>query len=212
MEAEDYIKNIEGAERRFFMAPVTVEIRAEGDADKPAIIEGYAAMYNQRADLGWYEEEILPGAFDDVLMNDVRCLYNHNANFVLARSNQGKGTLSLSLDSTGLKYRYETPNRSYALDLADAIEKGDVSQSSFAFRVKETIWIERTDEKELRQIKKFEQLIDVSPVTYPAYPDTTVAKRSLEAEKPPVEKETEPSRPKLRKAIVQILKLKQQTH
>jgi uncharacterized protein len=210
MEAEDYIKNIEGAERRFFVAPVTVETRADGDADKPAVIEGYAAMYNQRTDLGWYEEEILPGAFDDVLMDDVRCLFNHSPNYVLARSNKGQGTLSLSLDSTGLKYRYETPNRSYALDLADAIEKGDVSQSSFAFRTKETIWVERQDEKSLRQIKSLETLFDVAPVTYPAYADTTVAKRSLEAEKPPVEKETEPSRLNLRKAQVQLLTVKNQ--
>jgi len=204
----DYIDSIEGAERRFFLAPVTVEARAEGDENTPAVIEGMAALYNQRADLGWYEEEILPGAFDDVLMDDVRCLFNHDANLLLARSNKGQGTLTLTAVTTGLRYRYETPNRSYALDLADAIEKGDVSQSSFAFRVKEAIWVEREgEEKELRQIKKIEQLLDVSPVTYPAYTDTSVAKRSLEAE----QKENTnpgPSKLKLRRAQVELLKLK----
>jgi len=180
---KDYIGKIDGAERRFFMAPVTIEKREDTDESKPAIIEGHAALYNQRTDLGWFEEEILPGAFDDVINDDVRCLFNHNPNYVLARSKGGQGTLTLTLDTEGLKYRYETPDRSYAKDLADAIDKGDVSQSSFAFRAKETIWVERSDqEKDLRQIKKVEMLYDVSPVTYPAYADTSVAKRSFDGQ------------------------------
>ena len=180
---KDYIKNIEGAERRYYTAPVTIEKRADGDEDKPAIIEGYAALFNSPTEIGgWFREEILPGAFDDVLKDDVRCLFNHNANNVLARSQEGAGTLSLSVDSTGLKYSYATPNRSYARDLADAIESGDISQSSFGFTVAESIWVENDNEEiDLRQIKKVKQLFDVSPVTFPAYSDTTVAKRSHDA-------------------------------
>ncbi|MCE7997049.1 MAG: HK97 family phage prohead protease [Roseivirga sp.] len=185
---KDYIEKIEGAERRFFLAPVTVELRAD-DEDKPAVIEGYAGLFNKRTDMGWYEEEILPGFFDDVLDDDVRCLFNHNPNYILARSVKGKGTLTLTIDKKGLKYRYETPDRSYAKDLADAIDKGDVSQSSFAFRASETVWIERGEgEKDLRQLKKAERLYDVSPVTYAAYNDTTVAKRSFDSRE---EEETE---------------------
>jgi len=180
-KSSDYIKKIDGtAERRFFVAPVVVQTRADDD-DANSVIEGSAALFNKRTDLGWMEEEILPGAFDDVLKDDVRCLFNHNPNFVLARSVEGKGTLELIVDTEGLKYRYTTPNRSYAKDLEDAIATGDVSQSSFAFRVKESIWIEREGEKDLRQIKKVERLYDVAPVTYPAYQDTSVAKRSFDA-------------------------------
>lgn len=181
MKKEDYIKSIEGAERRFFVAPVSIEERNEDNEDAPAVIEGMAALYNQRTDLGWFEEEILPGAFDEVMNDDVRCLFNHNPNYILARSNNGQGTLELYLTPEGLGYRYTTPDRTYARDLADSIAKGDVSQSSFAFRAKETVWVERKDEKELRQIKSVEKLYDVSPVTYPAYADTSVAKRSHEA-------------------------------
>lgn len=179
---KDYIKDIDGAERRFFVAPVTIEKRAEEDENEFATIEGYAAMFNKRADLYWYEEEILPGAFDEVLNDDVRCLFNHNPNYILARSNNRKGTLSLSVDDRGLKYSYTTPDRSYARDLQNAIESGDVSQSSFAFLAKEVVWVtaENDDEKDLRQIKKMSRLLDVSPVTYPAYQDTEVAKRGLE--------------------------------
>lgn len=179
---EDYIKAIEGAERRFFESPVTIEKRAEGD-DTLSEIVGYAFKFNKVTNIGgWFREEILPGAADDVLNDDIRCLFNHNPNLILARSVQGKGTLSLSVDNIGLKYSYVTPDRSYAKDLEDAIDSGDVNQSSFSFKSKEVIWVSGGDnEPDLRQIKKFEILYDVSPVTYPAYQDTTVAKRSHEA-------------------------------
>lgn len=177
---KDYIQNIENAERRFFVAPVTVEKRNDSE-DGPAVIEGYAAKFNSRTQIGsWFEEEILPGAFDDVLNDDVRCLFNHDPNYVLARSVDGQGTLTLSVDAEGLKYRYETPNVSYAEDLAENIRLGNVSQSSFAFRAKEVVWRELSDDMDLRQIVKIERLYDVAPVTYPAYQDTSVAKRSYD--------------------------------
>ena len=179
---KDYIENIEGAERRFLTNPVKHETRMDGEGDdkkETHIIEGYAAMYNQRTNLGWMDEEILPGAFDEVLNDDVRALINHDPTLILARSQNGKGTLSLRLDDKGLIYSYATPDRTYARDLQDAIESGDVSQSSFSFSIEEEIWVHGDDKQnDLRQIKKFRTLFDVSPVTFPAYTDTTVAKRS----------------------------------
>ncbi len=189
---KDYIKEIEGAERRFYQYQVTVEKRNEGDNDNPAVIEGYAALVNEVTDLGWYREEILPGAFDTVLTDDVRCLFNHDRNLILARSVDGEGTLELTVDEKGLKYKYTTPNRSYALDLADAIEKGDVTQSSFAFIARKVIWTDGgDDEKDLRQIVEIETLFDVAPVTYAAYADTSVAKRSKTKVEKPEKREIE---------------------
>lgn len=189
MSKKDYIQNIEGAERRYFSNPAKIQKRTEGDTEE-VVIEGYAALFNKRTHLGWMQEEIMPGAFDNVMNDDVRCLFNHDPNLVLARSVGGKGTLQLTVDSEGLKYRYTTPDRTFAKDLADAIEAGDVSQSSFAFRAKKVIWIEGgEDEADLRQIIEMDKLVDVSPVTYPAYTDTTVAKRSFDAEKQDTEEE-----------------------
>jgi len=176
MERKDYIKNIEGAERRFFTAPVKVEHRAEADED---IVEGVAAVVEQETDLGYMKEKIERGAFDTVLTNDVRALFNHDPNMVLART--ASGTLNLSLNENGdLVYEYRTPDRQYARDLYDAIKSGDVNQSSFAFQVEEQRWIFDDDnpDNDLRIITKVSRLIDVSPVTYPAYQDTTVAARS----------------------------------
>ncbi|QGK72840.1 HK97 family phage prohead protease [Flavobacterium sp. SLB02] len=191
MEGVDYIKNIEGAERRFFSSEVRKVANTEADkeAGKDTLpeIEGYAAKFNSVTVIGRYwqfEEEILPGAFDDVLNDDVRCLFNHDPNYVLGRSKGGKGTLTLTADTVGLKYAYKTPNRGYAIDLADAIGEGDVSESSFAFAVSEEIWIYGDESKgvlDKRQIVKFSKLYDVAPVTFPAYQDTEVAQRCATA-------------------------------
>lgn len=189
MEKNDYISKIKGAERRYFSSPV--EFRKDGD--EGGKIEGVAAVVNKRTDLGWYEEEIAKGAFDGVMKDDVRALFNHDPNRVLARTTSG--TLQLSINDRGdLMYSYETPDRTYARDLEDSVSKKDVDQSSFAFSIKEERWIwadERSDggKKDLRIIEKLERLYDVSPVTYPAYQDTSVAKRSFESAKPEAVKE-----------------------
>lgn len=174
---KDYIKDIEGAERRFINP--NIETRKEGDEE---VIEGVAAVVGVTTDLGWFEERIEKGAFDDVLSDDVRALFNHDPNFVLARSIKGKGTLKIFTDKEGnLRYSFPVANRSYARDLHDAIKSGDISQSSFAFRIKEEKWEwadnENGRKKDLRTIVKFEKLYDVAPVTYPAYADTSVAAR-----------------------------------
>lgn len=185
MENKDYIEKIEGAERRVFTAPV--EMRASEDG----MIEGVAAVVNSRTNLGWFDEEIRAGAFDDVLNDDVRVLFNHDPNMVLARSNGGQGTAELFITSEGnLGYRYQTPNTSVGKDLAENIRLGNVSQSSFAFSIDGEEW-RKEGGRDVRSITKLKRLYDVSPVTYPAYQDTSVAKRSFDSiEKPKEEKET----------------------
>lgn len=164
-------------ERRNFLHQV--EYRADDTTDKSGLIEGVAAVVNVVTDMGWYKEMIVEGAFDEVLGNDIRCLVNHEDEMILARTKSG--TLKVWIDEQGnFRYSYKTPNRSYAHDLEDAIISGDVSQSSFAFTVKEEQWVYASTpgDKDLRKIIKFEQIYDVSPVTFPAYEDTDVAKRS----------------------------------
>lgn len=173
---KDYIP--EGAERRYFVPQI--EVRNEGEED--GIVTGIAAVIGKKTDLGWADEMIEAGAFDEALNDDVVALFNHDPNFPLARSVNGQGTLELSIDDEGnLAYSYRTPNRTYARDLLDAIRSGDVSKSSFAFTVKEEewVWADDQNERDLRIIKKVGRLYDVSPVTYPAYNDTSVAARSM---------------------------------
>ena len=204
MENKDYIKNIDGAQRRFAAMPVGIEVRADDNGKEIATIKGIAAKVNSRTDLNWFDEVIEAGAFDDCLTDDVRCLFNHDPNQVLARTTAG--TLKLSINEDGhLAYSYDTPDVTYAKDLETNIRLGNVSQSSFAFTIKEHKWTEpdreNKNENHLRTIIKVDRLFDVSPVTYPAYQDTEVGisrswsdhKAELEARNEEDDKGTPPS-------------------
>lgn len=168
-------------ERRFFdTGPLAIEMRGEGDAKTPCI-RGYAALFNSLSlNLGGFREQLLPGAFDGVLEDDVRALYNHDANQVLGRTKAS--TLKIGVDSRGLWYEIDVPDTTAARDLMVSIKRGDVSQSSFGFSVAPggADWSEDDTLGTIRSIAKVGKLYDVSPVTYPAYPDTEAACRSLE--------------------------------
>lgn len=161
----------------------TVFKRAEGDGEGRTV-EGYAAVFNSPTKIGWFEEEIAAGAFDEAITkSDCRALFNHDNNHLLAR--QSSGTLSLELDAKGLKYRFDAPNTMTGNDILEMIARGDLAESSFAFTVKSESWEEEKDDDGKwhyrRVIKEVDILYDVSPVTYPAYADTTVAKRSFDS-------------------------------
>lgn len=157
-----------------------IEVRKD---EQSGTVEGIASKVGVEYDMGWYMERIKPGAFDDVLGDDVRVLFNHDPNQILGRTKSGTAEIFKTPEGH-LGYRYKTPDRSYARDLEDAINAGDVDQSSFAFMIRDQSWIEETRDGKtvnVREISKMERLYDVSPVTYPASPDTTVAKRSFDA-------------------------------
>jgi HK97 family phage prohead protease len=152
----------------------SIEFRAaDGDG---RTVEGYAALTDNVTDMGGYDERVAKGAFDEANMTDVVALFNHDSNKVLART---PGTLKLDIDDRGLKFRFSLPKTNDGNDLVEMISRGDVSQCSFAFRVAEQEWeMSRDNGPDLRSITKISDVYDVSLVTYPAYPDTSVALRS----------------------------------
>lgn len=167
-----------------FRAFSTIFTRTDGTGRS---VEGYAAVFNSTTQIGgpgWgYKEVIEAGAFDEAIgRSDCRALFNHEPDYLLAR--QSSGTLKLSLDEKGLKYAFESPNTQCGNDILEMMARGDLKESSFAFTVAEQEWLEEKDANGdwtyTRKITKVDILYDVSPVTYPAYADTTVAKRSLE--------------------------------
>jgi HK97 family phage prohead protease len=162
-------------ERRNF--PVE-ELRAITDEAGLRHITGYAAVFNSLSeDLGGFREKIDPGAFADTLnTGDVRALKNHNSDYVLGRNKSG--TLTLSEDQRGLKIDIIPPDAQWAKDLMVSIDRKDIDQMSFGFRTIDQMW-EGEYPEEIRTLMKVE-LFDVSPVTFPAYPDTEVGLRSLE--------------------------------
>jgi HK97 family phage prohead protease/HK97 family phage major capsid protein len=183
----------------------TMEVRAEGEGDEMRIV-GYAAVFNQETDLGYFREMITPGAFDDVMEDDVRLLLNHDG-APLARTTNG--TLTLAVDDEGLMYEAILSDTTQGRDLYKMIKRGDISQSSFAFTISEQSW---SKDKSVRSIDKVGRLLDVSPVTYPAYAQASVMARSefaaaqeAQVEEVEVREELVEEQPKVEKSEVRKL-------
>lgn len=139
------------------------------------VLEGYAAVFNTLSEELWgFRERIAKGAFGKTIQeDDIRFLFNHNADHVLGR-NKAK-TLLLSEDDRGLKFRVDLPDTQFARDLAESVKRGDIDQCSFGFYVVIDNW-RKEDGVIVRTLEEVE-LFDVSLVTYPAYKDTTASVR-----------------------------------
>ena len=167
-------------ERRTFTG--TVIARSEGE-NMPKEIGGIAAVINSVTDLGYFEEVIERGAFDYALSKeyDIRCLFNHEAELILGRTLSGTCNVFVNGDGN-LEYTwvpdYENPTH---MSVVRSIMRGDITQSSFAFTIKEQSWSESEKYGTMgkRTIKVIEDLYDVSPVTYPAYEETEADARSI---------------------------------
>ena len=160
----------------------TIEYRAEGDA-MPKELGGIAAVVNSVTDLGYFEEVIAPGAFDYALQKDydIRCLFNHESELILGRTKAN--TCKVFVNAQGnLEYTwipdYENPTH---ISVVRSIMRGDITQSSFAFTIREQVWTESEKYGTMgkRVVNVIEDLFDVSPVTYPAYEDTEADARSI---------------------------------
>ncbi len=191
---KDYINNIENAERRYFSE--TLELREQ---DGEQYFEGYSAKFDKETDLGGFTESIERGAFDNVLNDDVRGLFNHDYNIVLGRTKSG--SMTLTIDDVGQRYRIKyNPNDPDHVRVMEKVKRNDVDQASFAFTIAEER-IEKRSGKPHRSIVKFKRQYDVSPVTYPAYQDTSVAARSISKAE---EAAKEPNLLELRKLIFNL--------
>jgi HK97 family phage prohead protease len=137
-------------------------------------LSGYAAVFNDPSVPLPFSERIAPGAFRKTLSEtpDVRLLINHEG-LPLARTKNG--TLTLSEDEVGLRFDADLPDTTEARDLWTLIQRGDVDQMSFAFRVIRQKWSSDRTERTLTEVSLADG--DVSVVTYPAYPTTTVEAR-----------------------------------
>jgi HK97 family phage prohead protease len=158
-------------ERRTFTVRDIETREAEDGAMR---LSGYAAVFNDASVPLPFSERIAPGAFRKTLSEtpDVRLLINHEG-LPLARTKNG--TLTLSEDEVGLRFDAELPDTSEARDLWTLIQRGDVDQMSFAFRVIRQKWSADRTERTLTEVSLADG--DVSVVTYPAYPTTSVEAR-----------------------------------
>lgn len=151
------------------------QVRAE-EGEQLRIV-GYIATFNQLSvDLGGFIEQIAPGAFArSIQESDIRALWQHNPEYVLGRTKNE--TLALREDDTGLHIEILPPPTQWARDAVASIQRGDVDQGSFSFEVRREMWNWNV-QPPIRTLLDVE-LFEVSPVTFPAYPDTSLAVRSL---------------------------------
>jgi uncharacterized protein len=152
------------------------ELRA-AEGDEMALV-GYAARFNSESkDLGGYKETIAPGAFSRALKEggEVKCLFNHDSSQILGRTKNG--TLTLSEDDKGLRFRCVlNKDDSAARDLHARVKSGLIDECSFAFTVPDggDEWDATGTKRTLRDVN----LLDVSAVTDPAYKETSVSARN----------------------------------
>lgn len=164
-------------EYRTFEANLEIQTREEGESEK---ITGHAAVFNTIGDGYWFREQVAPGAFEKSIgEDDVRALFNHDPNFVLGRNKAG--TLVMREDEKGLFVEIDPPDTQFARDLKTSIQRGDITQMSFAFEiVKESRETGEGKEPDLFTLEEV-RLWDVSPVTYPFYKETDVSVNSRQA-------------------------------
>lgn len=158
-------------DRRYFKTEFEVRAKPTGGA----VVEGHGAVFGKLSrNLGGFQEVVHPDAFKKTLADDpdTRAYFNHDQSLILGRTRAG--TLRLGVDSIGLAYEIDMPDTSYARDLMVSMERGDVTQSSFAFFVVRggDEWSETEDGFPLRTLRAVSiHEGDVSPVSTPAYPD-----------------------------------------
>ena len=176
-----------GEERTIFELDGEIEVRALEDGGGP-VLSGYAVRFNS-----WsspitdsrgrkFKERVASGAFDRALSGnpDIRALWNHNPDFPLGRT--GNGTLSLRKDSQGLRFELRPdPNTFWGASAVAAIRRGDVTGMSFVFAVAEggDTWARAQQDGLAQRTLLDTDLLEISPVTFPAYPQTSVAVRSV---------------------------------
>lgn len=174
-------------ERRFIAADTQpVELRAGADG-APSELVGYAAVFDQWTAIqdfwgdAWLES-IAPGAYAKTLAEaDIRALWNHDTNVVLGRNRAG--TLALREDATGLHVTIRPPDNEWGRPVLDAVRRGDVTGQSIAFQAIKEQWQRPEKKGDLARRTILEaRLVDVGPVTFPAFAQTSVQARSQGAD------------------------------
>ena len=161
------------------------EIRAQENEERGHFLTGQPIVYNERTDLGWYDEIIDDGALAETDLRDVRFLVNHNTDMIpLARSrnNNANSTMQMIVEpGRGMSIRVDldTENNAEAKSLYSAVQRGDISGMSFMFAVDKEAWDDVESDHPTRHIRAISRVYEVSAVTFPAYEATSISARGL---------------------------------
>lgn len=177
-----------------------LRIREATDGAESRTIEGYALKFGVRSRLlcDWwnnYYEVLEPGCVTREMLDkqDIKLTMFHDRQLVLARSNKGNGTLSYEVDKVGVKFWAEMPHTVDGDKAFELVSRGDIAGCSFIYSTNEgdsenAVSYERLDEKGddgedilLRHVKRIDNVYDFTITTDPAYEQTDVSKREVEA-------------------------------
>lgn len=177
-----------------------LRIREATDGAESRTIEGYALKFGVRSRLlcDWwnnYYEVLEPGCVTREMLDkqDIKLTMFHDRQLVLARSNEGNGTLSYEVDKVGVKFWAEMPHTVDGDKALELVSRGDIAGCSFIYSTDEgdsenAVSYERLDEKGddgedilLRHVKRIDNVYDFTITTDPAYEQTDVSKREVEA-------------------------------
>ena len=155
------------------------DVRAEQNEDHGTYITGTPIVFDQKTDMGWYEESIDKGALDSTDLKDVRFLIGHNTGMIpLARSrnNNEHSTMQMTVGDEGMAIRVDldTENNAEARALYSAVKRGDMSGMSFMFTVDKDAWTDIDTDYPKRTITSIRKVFEVSAVAFPAYPQTSL--------------------------------------
>ena len=161
-----------------------LECREDTERQKNTIV-GVPIVFEQKTDLGMWEEVIEKGALDQTDLKDVRLLVNHDTNqlpLARSRNNNANSTMQLTVEDDGLHIRadLDVENNPRAAEVLSAVEREDVTGMSFMFTVDKDLWENLESEHPTRHILSIGKVFEASVVTFPAYEQTSVYARSLE--------------------------------
>lgn len=159
------------------------DFKVRSSENENKYIEGYFIRFNEETELwpGVYEEVTPDSITDSIKTNDIRCLFNHDTNIVLGRT--GNSTLELKKDDKGLFGKVKiNQNDKQAMDILARIERGDINACSFGFNIINEE-VQNRDDGTVKFILKEIDLHEVSPVTFPAYPTTSIEARRKDIKK-----------------------------
>ncbi|MGG4462614.1 HK97 family phage prohead protease [Micromonospora provocatoris] len=169
---------------------ITEAIELRESENGTRTISGYAVKWEMKSEsMGYwtsFKEQFKKGAFSESLTNDdQRALWSHDTSQVLGRTKNG--TLRLYEDEIGLRFELDLPNTTLGNDAFETIKRGDVDGVSFGFQMQKQEWDESDSDNILRSVLKA-RLFEISPVAFPAYPDSEVSARSNDPYKEHIEK------------------------
>ena len=170
----DQFGNYRSIEYRSFPVSSGMTARSSVSTAQGHYLTGRPIVFNQRTNLGWFDEIIDSKALNAADMKDARFLVNHDQAMIpLARNGS---TMSMKIDSTGLNVtvNLDTENNPTAKSLYSAVHRGDIDGMSFAFVVDKDAWEKTDTDHPTRRILSIMKVAEVSAVTYPAYKETSI--------------------------------------